>query len=949
MKTLPIALACLAICLGLFAVEPMIVSAGRGTPVVDGNLADEAWRNSIAYGPFLLLSSNSFAQQQTTVRFLWDDQNLYAAFECQEGALDPIQNRLHDFKNNYQGADNDAVYSTDMVQLLLGNPFNGRLYDVIATASGVVCDCVSDLTAADYWRDRDRSWQSGTTAAVAVVSRHPEAYWAVELALPWRTLGGKPSAGDHWKFLAARREYASKEVSSLQAIAEGGVHTPKNLGELVFVDSVPSIQVLAFPAFLPGRNVLRVTGENDVPVRLACKVDFGAGAITAENYGSEVEFELEQDGNFVFQWIVAQDDNVYYCSSVYHFEVNTRILSAQLKDGVLSLNGVAVPAEGIPLKAGVNELALTTGADAAVSLSAGGVSIPWPEGWVADADGVWRRKLLCVQSLVWPNWHVNGINLNRGGLQQILWCPQGIPDKKVSDYTMTFELPPGVELIGTSGYYKLFPVEVERLGTVTRNGVEFTQYAITVKKALSYAATRKSHEMIATVIHVDEDIATNETCLYYYASSHEANAMELPNRLPAHVIAPARAPQSERLIIELWTSWLKSMDDDALRHRIFDYFAEAGVTEITSPVGDYQRLRGVALFNFETWNFNCQEYLADHPEQAQVEYSGAISKTTVCSTRLVREPEFARFLRERLPSWHQRFGNCGHIDWDYESHVKDSYLSCYCPVCLKDFATFAGISPAGLSAERINQEFLPQWQRYCHRRVADFATLLAETIHEELPNVVFSMYSGYQSDRSKLVYGIDWSLLEGVLDLAMCGYGRSPRELHDTQQCFQKTGLVLGELLYPFDYVARTAPQALQSATLLRRCCDATRGCLIYHYPTLDGRSFLAIAEVARIISKYEDFFTTGLRSAELLTMHSTGVKDDEYEVLGDGQGNFLVLLMNLQDKPREFNFEITMPAGRQLFDERGRNVGDNQIPVVLDGFQIQAYEIRSSQKNTQP
>jgi hypothetical protein len=947
MKTLPIVLAYLAVCLGLFAGEPMMVSAGRGTPVVDGNLADEAWRNSIACGPFLLLSTNSFAQQQTTVRFLWDDERLYAAFECQEAALDPIQNRLHDFKDDYAGEDSDAVYSTDMVQLLLGNPASGRLYDVIAAASGVVCDCSSDLSQTEYWSNRERGWRSEATVAIGVSNTHGNAYWTAEVALPWHALGGSPAVGDRWRFLASRRECASKEVSALQATTEGGVHTAKNYGELVFVEKVPGLRVAAFPEFLPGRNALCVARENDAPVRLVCTADFGAETITAESAGEEVEFELGRDGDFVFQWFVAQENRVFYCSPRYNCEVNTHILTAQLRGAELSVNGIAVTGKGAPLKAGVNELSLKAGTGAEVSLSAGGVAFPWPEGWSVDADGVWRRKLLCAQSLVWPNWQVNGICLNRGGLQQLLFFPQGIPGRQVSDYTMTIELPPEMELVGASGYYKLFPLEVRKQESVIHDGTEFTQYAITVKKVLPYAATRKSHEMIAAVIAVDEKFATDESCIYYYASSHEANAVELPNRLPVHVLAPARGAQPQKLIIQLWTSWLKSMDDDALRHRIIDFFADAGVTEITSPVGDSQRLRSVMLFSFESWNFNCQEYLAAHPDQAQVTYDGKVSNLMVCSTRLVKDPEFARFLRERLKPWHQRFGGGKHIDWDYESHVKDSCLSCYCPTCLEEFARFAGVSAKGLTATRIHEKFLPQWQKYCHHRLADFATLLAETIHAELPGVVFSMYSGYQGDHSKLVYGIDWSLLEGNIDLAMCGYGRSPQELRDTQQCFHKTGLVLGELLFPFDYVQRTAPQALQAATLLRRCCDATRGCLIYHYPTLDGRSFLAIAEVSRLLARYEPFFTSGIRSPERLKMHTHGAKSAEFEVLEDGQGNLLVVLMNLQDKPRQFDFEVYAPPGMQLLDEQDHAVG-SRSSITVDTFHFKVFELRISPKESQ-
>ena len=77
------------------------------------------------------------------------------------------------------------------------------------------------------------------------------------------------------------------------------------------------------------------------------------------------------------------------------------------------------------------------------------------------------------------------------------------------------------------------------------------------------------------------------------------------------------------------------------------------------------------------------------------------------------------------------------------------------------------------------------------------------------------------------------------------GYGRTVKDLKDTQACFKKTKLVLGELIYPYNRELRTAPQALRAANLMRRCCDATKGCLVYEHPTLDGRSFLAFSEVS--------------------------------------------------------------------------------------------------------
>ena len=927
------------LCLLSFAAEPVFVAAGRGKPTIDGRLDDSAWQNSIVCGPFLLDQTYNFAQQQTTAQFLWDDENLYVAFKCMEIVLDPTQNRLHDFKNGFLEADSDKVYASDMVELLLGNASNGKLYDVIVSASGVVCDCVSSLDAAEFWSNRDKSWQSNAKVAVHVDnSRY--SHWTVEMALPWNGLGGAPKAGESRSLLVARRECASKEASSLQAI-NGGIHKKSNLGRIAFMDKVPGIVITSFPEFLPGVNSLKVAKHNDLPVHLNGSAAFGKEAIKAKNQvgakNGELVFNLDKGGDFVFNWYLSQGSTVYYRSPDYKCHVNTRALDATLKLAELSVN--AIPVSGrMPLKTGLNNFALKAEDGAEVSLKVGDNAIPYPEGWVKGTDGLERLTVLCEKSVVWPNWHVNGIYLNRGGLQQILFFPQGIPDKKVSDYTMTFELPQGIDFVGASGHYNLFPMESRKVGTVVRDGVEFTQHSITIKKRIPYVEKRQSYEMIAVVIGINEAIETNETRIYYYASSKEGNAIELPNSFAAHIIKPAKGVQPQNVWFEMWGSWIKSMDDNNLRYKVFDYMADAGINEITGPVGDYKRLKGICLFNFAVWNFNCEDYIKAHPEQAQVDYDGKTSKLIVCSSNMVKNPDFEAFVKERLKPWHKRFGSCPHIDWDYESHVKNSYLSCYCKTCVDEFAKFAGISPDGLTSKSINNEHLEKWQAFCHRRLADMVSLLCRNIHEQLPGVVLSMYSGYQSDRTKLIYGIDWSLMEGVLDVAMCGYGRTLKDLRETQACFKKTKLVLGEIVYPHNREERTAPQETSAAILLRRCCDSTYGFLIYEYPTLDGRSFHAISEVSKVVSKYESFFTTGIRFPQMLKI--PGANPAEYEVLGDGKGNYLVALMNFMDKPREYSFDVAIPAEKQLYDDDGNSIGKN-VSVTIDAHRTKVFLIK--------
>ena len=172
----------------------------------------------------------------------------------------------------------------------------------------------------------------------------------------------------------------------------------------------------------------------------------------------------------------------------------------------------------------------------------------------------------------------------------------------------------------------------------------------------------------------------------------------------------------------------------------------------------------------------------------------------------------------------------------------------------------------------------------------------------------------------------------------MCGYGRNEKDLHATQEASRVSRLVTGELVLPDDISQNTAPGWIQKATLLRRCCDATGGYLVFAYASLDGRSFLAMAEVSRILRRYEPFFMTGRRRPEALTVSGLGA--EEYEVLDDATGNSLVALMNGKKENRDFAFEIPIPEGKKLYDADGNAVA---CPVkgVLPADGIAIYVVR--------
>ena len=126
--------------------------------------------------------------------------------------------------------------------------------------------------------------------------------------------------------------------------------------------------------------------------------------------------------------------------------------------------------------------------------------------------------------------------------------------------------------------------------------------------------------------------------------------------------------------------------------------------------------------------------------------------------------------------------------------------------------------------------------------------------------------------------------------VAMAGYGR-PIDTLTPSHRFRRTPLVLGHIAYPYDVKQRTAPTYLSAATLLRRAADSTGGILMYSLETLDSRTFNSVAAVSKIMAEYEEFFLTGDRRGDEMSV--PGWERDDYEVLVDPSGNRLLLLMN--------------------------------------------------------
>ncbi len=893
------------------------VAVGRGTPAIDGRLDDDAWRHSIPLAPFILQGRSAFAVEQTTARLLWDDECLYLSFRCQESALAPSANRLHEFKRGHARHDDLKASQDDCVVALLRHPSApGHAFELLVSATGAILDCKSPLQ--DLWGRRDPGWESGARAAVAVYNVEKDGHWAAEVAVPWKTLGGLPDAPLQIKL--GRFEKPAKEQSSYQPIQGAGLHENADFFEARLVGAVPTADFAAWPEFIPGAN--RLALRSDAPLLLGARIAFDRQPAAVIGGASALNFNLDGNGTFRFQWDAADAAlRPLLRSPQYRLALSAQRLEARLPRGVrLAVNGRPAP-QGAALASGLNELELQAPEGADARLSVAGAPIPFPEGWKKAAPGRWQLTLADGATELWPNWKADALHVARGGLQQLLFAPRGFPGRTARDYAVVLDLPSGIRLLGASGYYEVYEVKHRQM-PASPLGKGWTRWRIEIAGPRPWKPALPGHHYLAAFLAVDEDAAGGDA-FYFHAESPADALAEAPQRVPLVLLPRIQGSQPRRLGVRMSTGWLPSLRDKSLYTPLVEFFRGMGLTCVNAALRNHCNLLPQStFFHFKEWNFSFAPYVKAHPRKALVDLRGRRSDFLVCPREILGAPECRAFILATLPKWHKRLGYVTNINWDFEENVLHSQIACFCDDCRAEFAKGAKL-PGVPSAREIAERHLPAWTDFMTTRFADLAQLFRDSIHQTLPGVILSVYSGYECEDTHSQYGVDWRKLDGRIDLAVLGYGRDLATLQATRAALKRTPFQLGAILRPYEYGNKRPVPPCTLAQVMRRAIDANNGFFVYTFPCMDARSFTAIARASSILARHEAFFLRSENHPEKLA--AAGLPEADNALLHDGDGHWLLILLNPGTKPRKVKLdaarlglpglpaEVTIPPGDAL------------------------------------
>ena len=892
---------------GLDGVAPVptyaqgLATAGRAKtpPVLDGRADDACWRETLALGPFVLSKESRPAQEQTEVRFAWDDSHLYVLFQCQESCLVPAANRRHEFRDLVDQPDQETIWNQDCVLLIL-QPDPGRdvCYDLAVSPGGQVTD--ARMAGRDIWGARDLSWNAGAKVATVV----GDGQWTVEMAIPLASL--EAAGRKAWRFRAGRIEKSRAENSSWNLV-DGGFHVLAELADLQLHEDVPGCDGMALPEFGPGRNAVtyrarqalhyetRMQYENE-----RCQYTWGLSAAAAD-------FTVARNGRFSFQWRLASPElgRYWLVSPRYALMASSRLLEYEVTGGEVFLNGRPAHS-GAVLNLGVNQIEIRSAGEVAGRFWCGEYVLPVDDAWLRE-DGVRRRVLLVEDSRVWPEWRRDGVSIARGAIQQFIMIPHGVEGFQLKDYVFYFDLPAGFELVGASGYYQVWELATEAVGPVSYGGKPYVRHAVRYLKTVPANRGRLSWQCAAAVVRAPLAFPDDETTIFFHAGSAGTGICEIPQAIPVRLLPPLDGVSPDRpLLLQMWMGWVHAMTDKTMYPVFAEQLRQMGVNEVN--FGDGAIVDRLALISLDSWCLDPTAYLEKHPEARKVGQDGKAAAKNVCSTIMVSDQEWMIHLRDTLiPAYLEKYGHPRHVNWDYEAPVLTSALACFCPRCLASFQAAFPEASAGVTPEKIQQQYFAQWVSFMNQRMAAVAGQFRDALHLHQPGIEFSVYSGYHSDYTRHHYGVDWSLLRDKIDRAMCGYGRPVDHLEATRAVIGNMPFTVGIIAQPYEIEKRMSPTWFRPADLMRRASDASGGVLLYNYSTLDSRSFQSIARVSRALKDYGPYFAAHdvSRRAEVVT---AGWSDAEREVLAGADGSLLVVLINSGRKAKAY--AVQLPAG---------------------------------------
>ncbi|HID94491.1 MAG TPA: hypothetical protein EYP53_00345 [Candidatus Latescibacteria bacterium] len=222
----------IAICLvfipgSLSAAEHRTIIAAKvqNPPKIDGRLDDPCWKVAKPTSGFIQIhpDEGELATEQTFVRAVYDEHNLYFGIECLDTRPDRITARLMPRDSNF--------WPGDLITIVL-DTFHDRqnCYGFQVNPRGIQRDFRSEGDGRGGWGGIDLAWDGLWWSE----GRISESGWTVEVAIPFRTLRFPRKREQLWGINIQRYQSSRRENSDWSPItrADRGIIKVSKAGHL---------------------------------------------------------------------------------------------------------------------------------------------------------------------------------------------------------------------------------------------------------------------------------------------------------------------------------------------------------------------------------------------------------------------------------------------------------------------------------------------------------------------------------------------------------------------------------------------------------------------------------------------------------------------------------------------------------------------------------------------
>lgn len=208
--------------------------------VVDARLEEPAWRNARPVGEFRATWWKPGPVEPTSVRMLWDDENLYVGYFCHDRHISAYVTERH-----------GPVSNDDCVEIFL-SPDPKKVtnyYTFEINAIGAMLNrCRTDWwTGPPTWGPTGVRYRTTYQGLPRKDESPDDDHWAVELAIPFRNFARDaahtpPRPGDVWRLNLYRTGgRTNRQSSTWSPIAPPtrSFHSPESFGWVRFVGRRP--------------------------------------------------------------------------------------------------------------------------------------------------------------------------------------------------------------------------------------------------------------------------------------------------------------------------------------------------------------------------------------------------------------------------------------------------------------------------------------------------------------------------------------------------------------------------------------------------------------------------------------------------------------------------------------------------------------------------------------